>query len=87
MINSMFNGSARVRITSMDCGCKPFETKNFSDFDLLERDANVIASAAAVPSSSSDAFAISMPVNSAHIVWKLINASMRPCEISAWYGV
>ncbi len=39
------------------------------------------------PSSSSDALAISMPVRSAHMVWKLIRASMRPCEISAWYGV
>ena len=44
---------------------------------------SVIASAAAVASSSSEALAISMPVRSAHIVWKLISASMRPWEISA----
>ena len=47
----------------------------------------LIASAAAVASSSREAFAICMPVRSATIVWKLISASMRPCEISAWYGV
>jgi len=46
-----------------------------------------MASAAAVPSSSSDAFAIVRPVRSSIICWKLINASSRPCEISAWYGV
>ena len=46
-----------------------------------------IASAAAVASSSSDAFAIGSAVRSSIIVWKLISASSRPCEISAWYGV
>src|SRR4051812_49485794 len=46
-----------------------------------------IASAAAVPSSSSDAFAISSPVRSITIVWKFNSASSRPCEISGWYGV
>ena len=51
--------------------------------------ANVIAiaSAAAVPSSSSDAFATVKPVRSHTIVWKLSSASRRPCAISAWYGV
>jgi hypothetical protein len=43
-----------------------------------------IASAAAVPSSSSDALAISSPVRSATIVWKLSSASSRPWAISAW---
>ena len=46
-----------------------------------------IASAAAVPSSSSDALAISRPVRSITIVWKFSSASSRPCAISAWYGV
>jgi len=46
-----------------------------------------IASAAAVASSSSDAFAIGSPQRSATMVWKLSSASIRPCEISAWYGV
>ena len=47
----------------------------------------VIASAAAVASSSSEAFAISTPVRSISIVWKVSNASSLPCAISAWYGV
>ena len=51
------------------------------------RCASVIASAAAVASSSIDAFAIAMPVRSHTIVWKLTSASSRPCEISGWYGV
>ena len=41
------------------------------------------ATAAAVPSSSSEALAISMPVRSVTSVWKFSNASRRPCEISA----
>ena len=61
--------------------------KNTALLDLALRRARVIASAAAVASSSSEALAISMPVRSATMVWKLISASMRPCEISAWYGV
>ena len=48
---------------------------------------SVTASAAAVPSSRSDAFAISMPVRSQIAVWKLISASSRPWAISGWYGV
>ena len=48
---------------------------------------SVIASAAAVASSSSEAFARSSPVRSATIVWKFSSASSRPCEISGWYGV
>ena len=46
-----------------------------------------MASAAAVPSSSSEALAISIPVRSITAVWKLSSASRRPCAISAWYGV
>ena len=46
-----------------------------------------MASAAAVPSSSSDAFAISRPVRSMTAVWKFRSASSRPWAISAWYGV
>ena len=47
----------------------------------------VIASAAAVASSSNDAFAISRPVRSITIVWKLSKAYSLPWAISAWYGV
>ena len=44
-------------------------------------------STTAVDSSSIDAFAVSSPVRSVTIVWKLMSASSRPCEISGWYGV
>ncbi len=45
------------------------------------------ASATAVASSSSDAFATSRPVRSSTTCWKFSSASRRPCEISGWYGV
>ena len=45
------------------------------------------ASATAVASSRSDALAMSRPVRSVTIVWKLSSASSRPCAISGWYGV
>ena len=51
------------------------------------RRTSVIASAAAVPSSSSDALAVGSPVRSPTTVWKFSSASSRPCEISGWYGV
>ena len=54
---------------------------------LVERRISVIASAAAVDSSSIDALAMSMPVRSVTIVWKLRSASSRPWLISGWYGV
>ena len=44
----------------------------------------LLASAAAVASSSMLALAIAMPVRSQTMVWKFTSASMRPCEISAW---
>ena len=47
----------------------------------------VIASAAAVDSSSSEAPATGRPVRSLTTVWKLSRASSRPWEISGWYGV
>ena len=54
---------------------------------MLTRRSSVIASAAAVASSSSDALATSMPVRSLTAVWKVSSASRRPWAISAWYGV
>ncbi len=54
---------------------------------MAERRQSVMASAAAVASSSIEAFAIAMPVRSVTIVWKLRSASRRPWEISGWYGV
>ena len=53
----------------------------------MDRRISVIASAAAVDSSSIDALAISIPVRSVTIVWKLRRASKRPWLISGWYGV
>ncbi len=49
--------------------------------------ASVIASAAAVLSSSSDALATGSAVSSSTMVWKLSSASSRPWLISGWYGV
>jgi len=61
--------------------------KNVDAFSPLTRWSIAIASAAAVGSSSNDAFAMSMAVRSLTIVWKLRSASSRPWEISGWYGV
>ena len=85
----MPSGPARVRTTSSVCGSTSSATKKVVDWLLLPptRNASVIASAAAVASSSIEAPAIAMPVRSQTMVWKLTSASRRPCEISAWYGV
>ncbi len=48
---------------------------------------SVMASAAAVPSSSIEALATSIPVRSLTMVWKFSSASRRPWLISGWYGV
>ncbi len=83
----MPSGSARVFTNSIVCGWQSAETTKRLLLLLHDRLASVIASAAAVASSSSEALLISMPVRSQTMVWKLISASIRPCEISAWYGV
>ena len=87
----MPSGAARVRTTSSVCGSTSSATKKVEPAVPLPgwptRSARVIASAAAVASSSIEAPAIAMPVRSVTIVWKLTRASSRPCEISAWYGV
>ncbi len=48
---------------------------------------SAIASAAAVPSSSSEAPEVGRPVSSATIVWKFSRASRRPWRSPGWYGV
>ena len=84
----MSSGSARVFSTSIVCGCVSASmSTRLPSATLLTACASVTASAAAVASSSSDAFAISIPVRSQMAVWKLISASSRPCAISGWYGV
>ena len=62
-------------------------TANVARSDRSARWHSVIASAAAVASSSRDALAMSMPVRSLTMVWKLSRTSSRPWEISGWYGV
>src|SRR3546814_16476503 len=79
--------TALVRSTSSVCGWQCREAKNTLLFEREPRRASVMASAAAVASSSSDELAISSPVRSATMVWKFSNASRRPWEISGWYGV
>jgi hypothetical protein len=78
---------ARVRTTSIVCGSASASTTKGPDALRLARRTRVIASAAAVASSSSDAFAVASPVRSPTMVWKFSSASSRPCEISGWYGV
>jgi hypothetical protein len=51
---------------------------------LLLRRASVMASAAAVASSSRLAPAMSRPVRSVMTVWKFSSASSRPWLISGW---
>jgi hypothetical protein len=67
----------------MVCGWQSPATTITSPLALTERRASVIASAAAVASSSIEALAMSMPVRSVTMVWKFTSASMRPWEISA----
>ena len=83
----MPSGSARVRTTSMVCGWQFASTRKRSLGDFVTRCNRVMASAAAVPSSSSEALAMSRPLRSAIIVWKFRSASSRPWLISGWYGV
>ena len=78
-----------MRTTSRVCGSTSSATKKRFDVALAPRlrSASVMASAAAVASSSIEAPAIAMPVRSQTMVWKFSSASSRPWDISAWYGV
>ena len=78
---------ARISTTAIVCGWQSSATKNFWRFSPVIEWHMFIASAAAVPSSRSDAPASGRPVSSEIIVWKLRSASRRPCATSAWYGV
>ena len=79
--------SARVRTTSIVCGSASASTTNGPFALRLARRTRVIASAAAVPSSSREALEVVSPVRSETIVWKFSSASRRPWLISGWYGV
>ncbi len=77
--------AARVLTTAMVCGRQSLSTTNLVEvFVRFARRTRVIASAAAVASSSSDALAVGRPLRSATIVWKFSSASSRPWEISGW---
>ncbi len=83
------SGSARPSTTTRVCGKQVSATRNtLAAAGFFEtRRSSVMASPAAVPSSSSEAFATSMAVRSRTTVWKLRRPSSRPWAISAWYGV
>ncbi len=83
----MPSGSALVASTALVWGSASASTTNTELFDLPARRASVMASAAAVASSSRDAPETGRPVRSETTVWKFSSASRRPCEISGWYGV
>ena len=89
----MPSGSARAFSTSIVCAKHERATKNCAGPStrsirlICTRCSMVIASAAAVASSRSDAFATCIPVRSRTMVWKFSRASRRPWAISAWYGV
>ncbi len=85
----MPKGSLRVSSTSSVWGKMLRSTKSWQRPSFTasrERRAYIIsmASAAAVPSSSSEQLPICMPVSEMTAVWKLSSASRRPCDISAW---
>ena len=78
------SGSARVRTTAIVCGWHSASTKNAFVCDFATRRAIAMASAAAVASSSNEAFAMSSEQSSQIIVWKFNRASSRPWLISGW---
>ena len=65
----MPTGAARVASTARVCGCRSVQTHRVSDPVRPTPCAIVMASAAAVASSSRDALAMPMPVRSQIIVW------------------
>ncbi|PQM48446.1 hypothetical protein C1Y40_01343 [Mycobacterium talmoniae] len=79
----MPSGSARVANTAaVWANTSTSTTSRSATLPRTARCINVMASAAAVPSSSIDALATSRPVRSATMVWKFSNASSRPWLIS-----
>ena len=69
MTISMPIGSARVRRIASVCGKTSSSTRKRLDSAFDDRRATAMASAAAVASSSSEAFATGRPVRSQTIVW------------------
>ena len=83
----MPSGARRVSSTATVWGRQSTSTTTTAAGDALRRRIRVTASATAVLSSSRDALAVSSPVRSLTMVWKLRRASRRPWLISGWYGV
>ena len=83
----MPSGSARVASTAWVWSSVSTSTRNRGLVERLARRSSVIASAAAVASSSREAPATGRPVRSATVVWKVSSASSLPWLISGWYGV
>ncbi|CAB4544985.1 unannotated protein [freshwater metagenome] len=82
-ITLMPSGLARVRTTAFVCGFRCSSIRKTASSLVLEvRRATVMASAAAVPSSSMEALDSDKAVISQITVWKAKIASSRPCEIS-----
>ena len=67
----------------MVCGWQRDDTRNLGFLPRAMAEHMVIASAAAVPSSSREELDMGKPVRSEIIVWKLSSDSSRPCAISA----
>ena len=81
---SIPTGSARILTTAIVWGWHRASTANVARLPRWAP-ANIdMASAAAVPSSKSDALATGRPVRSLTTVWKFRSASSRPWAISAW---
>src|SRR3546814_8621544 len=83
----MPRGSARVRTTAMVCGWVSASTKKALAACLVERRIRVIASAAAVDSSSIDALAMSIAVRSVTIVRSEEHTSELPSLMRISYAV
>ena len=86
------SGAARVLTTSITCRCSVFATAIVAPLPTEPAPCLFvthmrIASAAAVPSSSSEHVDTGSPVRSLTTVWYASIASSRPCATSAWYGV
>ena len=73
--------AARVRMTLMVWGWQVSATKKVFALGRAFRHM-VTASAAAVPSSSREAFATGRPVREETMVWKFMSISRRPWAIS-----
>ncbi len=82
--NAIPSAFARVRSTPSVCGWQSAAAKKPRLRARAIATHMPSASAAALASSSKDAFATGRPVRSAISVWKFSNASSRPCEISLW---